>query len=192
MFGWLTHALATMCPLSDAADRSLSRSALPISAGLLAECLPLLGSVLYLPARRCVTASVPQGWLVGRGELAPLLQTRALVASTVIGADGPREWIDCLDARGRFCARLHLLPDTDYLAWDALLSHGCPLPDAPLRASQLICPAAHAELLHFRVRRVGTLSLLESLPAERLSLLGCRVARDAARAAALELMPAWA
>ncbi|MHA6204493.1 hypothetical protein ACXU4B_08730 [Dyella soli] len=132
----------------------------------------------------------PVGWLVARRELAPLLRTRQLVACSLIGRDGPREWIDCIDASGRPCARLHLLPDTDYLAWDALLVQGQALPPASLQHERLSWRAAGAELLSFRRRRLGALQLLEAEPLPRVSPLGRSIARDVARAAAVELEPA--
>ena len=137
MFGWLAHAFATARSSADTAAWTISRSSVRIDGAALAARLPLLGGVLYLPA--CAssrpTRALAPGWLVTRQDLAPLLQTEELRASSMIGADGPREWIDCLDASGAFCARLHLLPDTDYLAWDALLTGGTPLPAAPVSPS---------------------------------------------------------
>jgi len=192
MFGWLAHAFASLRPSCDAASWSISRCVVPIAGTELAERLPMLGSVLYLPAR-CVAQEpwpLPVGWLAARCELAPLLRSEALIVSSMIGADGPREWIDCVDGEGRFCARVHLLPDTDYLAWDALLAGGEPLPATPLCPDQMACRAASAELVCFRTRRLGQLDLLETLPLGHLSTLGRHIAREAARTAAVELEPA--
>ena len=190
MLGWLTHAFAAMCPLADAG--SITRCSVPMSGVELVSRLPLLGSVLYLPTPCPAQHGLPVscGWLVARRELAPLFDTRELVAASMIGVDGPREWIDCMDAQDRPCARLHLLPDTDYLAWDALLGEARPLPAARLRPEQLVCRAASATLLHFRHRRLGALRLLETEPLMRVSALGRGIASDVARAAAVELEPA--
>lgn len=192
MFGWLAHAFATVRSHADTAAWTISRSTVPMSGAELAARLPLLGGVLYLPA--CATArparELAPGWLVTRQELAPLLQTAELRASSMIGADGPREWIDCLDASGAFCARLHLLPDTDYLAWDALLAQGSPLPAAPVCPGEVACKAAIAELLCFRSRPLAALQVLDTLPLGQLSPLGRGIALDVARAAAVELAPA--
>ena len=137
MFGWLAHAFGTVRSCADTAAWTISRTSVRMSGPELASRLPLLGGVLYLPA--CAssrpTRDVAPGWLVTREDLAPLLQTEELRASSMIGADGPREWIDCFAASGAFCARLHLLPDTDYLAWDALLARGTSLPAAPVTVS---------------------------------------------------------
>ncbi len=190
MLGWFTHAFAAMCPAVDAG--SITRCSVPMAGAELASRLPLLGSVLYLPAPRPAPTDQPvsTGWLVARRELAPLFDTRELVAASMIGAEGPREWIDCMDAQGRPCARLHLLPDTDYLAWDALLAESRLLPVAPLRAERLVCRAASATLVHFRSRRVGALQLLETVPLAQVSALGRGIASEVARSAAVALEPA--
>lgn len=193
MFGWFAHAFASLRPSCDAASWSISRCKVPMAGSDLAERLPMLGGVLYLPAR-CETGEpwpLPAGWLAARCELAPLLRCEVLIVSSMIGADGPREWIDCVDGQGRFCARVHLLPDTDYLAWDALLAGGEPLPALPLCPDQLACRAASAELVCFRTRRLGQLDLLETLPLGHLSTLGRHIAREAARTAAVELESAY-
>ncbi|MFC4525410.1 hypothetical protein ISN76_04080 [Dyella halodurans] len=189
MLGWLTHAFAAMCPAADAG--SITRCSVSMLGVELAAHLPLLGSVLYLPAPRPAPQDLPvcTGWLVAQCELAPLFDTRELVAASMIGAEGPREWIDCMDAQGRPCARLHLLPDTDYLAWDALLAGSRLLPLAPLRPERLVCRAASATLAQFRHRRVGALQLLETMPLAKVSALGRGIAGEVARAAAVELEP---
>ncbi len=191
MFGWLAHAFTTVRSSTDTGAWTISRTSVPMSGTDLAAHLPLLGGVLYLPACPSSRASreLAPGWLVARADLAPLLQTEELRASSMIGADGPREWIDCLDAGGVFCARLHLLPDTDYLAWDALLACGTPLPAAPVCPGEVACKAAIAELLCFRTTRLASLRVLDTLPLGRLSSLGRGIARDVARAAAVDLAP---
>ena len=192
MFAWLAHAFATIQPNYEAAHWSISRCLVPMSGSALAERLPWLGSVLYLPAR-CTDAEpwpLPAGWLAARCELAPLLRTEGLIVSSMIGADGPREWVDCVDANGEFCARLHLLPDTDYLAWDALLSQGEPLPAAPLCPRHVACRAASAELVCFSTRSLGAMAVLDTLPLGHLSSLGRHIAREVARSSAVELEPA--
>lgn len=191
MFGWLAHAFASLRPSCDTASWSISRCAVPMAGIQLAERLPMLGGVLYLPARCEAQQSwpVPAGWLAARCELAPLLRSEVLIVSSMIGADGPREWIDCVDGQGHFRARVHLLPDTDYLAWDALLAGGQALPSTPLCPDPMTCRAASAELVCFRTRRLGQLDLLETLPIGHLSALGRHVAREAARTAAVQLEP---
>lgn len=191
MFGWLAHAFAPTRPTVATAAWHISRSSVRMAGAELATRLPLLGGVLYLPACHALraTCELPPGWLVTREALAPLLHTAELRASCMIGADGPREWIDCLDSLGAFCARLHLLPDTDYLAWDALLAAGTPLPAAPVCPGEVACKAAIAQWLCFRIRRVASLDVLDAFAPGRLSALGRGIARDVARAAAVQLAP---
>ncbi len=187
MFGWLTHVFAPARPACRHTG-SICRCLVRMPGEVLLAHLSLLGGVLYLPSRQALgepSWGAP-GWLVAGRELSPLLQTRQLMAFSMIGADGPREWIDCIDDLGRTCARLHLLPDTDYLAWDALLARATPLPPAPLKGD-LAWRAAGATLLHFRHRRLGALNMLDAVPLAQVSPLGHSIAADVARAASVEL-----
>ncbi|MGC1550309.1 MAG: hypothetical protein WA777_17455, partial [Rhodanobacter sp.] len=130
----------------------------------LARHLPLLGSVLYLP-EQAVTgtlAHLPRGLLVEHLEMSPLLQTCWLAAASVISSDGPHEWLECIDRYGRLRARLHLLPDTDYLAWDALLAAGTPIaaPVSLQRSNGF--RAESARVVFFRSRQLAGLTLLSA------------------------------
>jgi hypothetical protein len=185
MFGWLTHAFATVRSSANTTAWTISRCTVPMSGITLAAYLPLLGSVLYLPARMPTfdREPLPRGWLVASHELAPLLQVEELRVSSMIGANGPREWIDGMTADGHFCARLHLLPDTDYLAWDALLEHASPLPAAPICPSALSCPAGDASIVCFRTRQFAGFDVLDATPLRQVSMLGHDIAREAARSA---------
>lgn len=189
MFGWLAHALAAARATAPVSESSITRCSVAMHGDELAACLPLLGSVLCLPAQRAIgdECATSAGWLVARRELAPLLHTRELLVSSMIGADGPREWIDARDANGAPCARLYLLPDTDYLAWDALLARARHLPAAPLSAQRLGYQVTQAELVYFHVRRLGALHLLDSTRAGAVSRLGRGIAHDVARAASVAL-----
>lgn len=185
MFGWLTHAFATVRSSTDTTAWTISRCMVSMSGARLAAHLPLLGSVLYLPARMTAfdRECASRGWLLARSELAPLLRVEELRVSSMIGASGPREWIDGIDAGGHFCVRLHLLPDTDYLAWDALLEHASPLPAAPLCPGALSCSAGSANIVCFRTRRFAGFDVLDATPLRQVSLLGHDIAREAARSA---------
>jgi hypothetical protein len=185
MFGWLAHTLAAVCPHMHAA--ACPPRWLRIDPAVLAARLPLLGVVLYLPMRGETSPDHPaRGWLADGADLAPLLHTRWLLASCVIGADGPREWLECVDADGRLRARLHLLPDTDYLAWDVLLSAATPAGAPAFRRVQRPFRAAGARLLHFTQRRLGNLDVLGGRDATRLSLLGQGIAREVMKAESLD------
>lgn len=185
MFGWLAHTLAAVCPHFHAS--ACQPRWLHVESSALAARLPLLGTVLYLPMRADGSPDHPaRGWLAESEDLAPLLHVEWLLASCAIGADGPREWIECVDTAGCVRARLHLLPDTDYLAWDVLLSAAYPMAHPPLRRVQRPFRAAGARLLHFTQRRLGNLDVLGGKDAARLSILGQDIAREVMRAEALE------
>lgn len=186
MFASLVHRLTHSCGQdhSPAADRRH----LPISPSHLLAQLPALGDVLYVPMRPQGSAAreLPHGVLVEVMQLAPLLQTCVLSASSAITADGPREWIDCLDREGRSCARLHLLPDTDYLAWDRLLA-GAQV--APVHMSLRLREPhpAFAQVVRFHTRLLAGLSVSGVVASDRISSLGRQLAMAIASADAAPL-----
>lgn len=185
MFGWLAHTLATVCPHFHAS--ACQPRWLRVEPAALAARLPLLGTVLYLPMRTDGSPDHPaRGWLAESEDLAPLLHVQWLLASCTIGADGPREWLEGVDAAGRLRARLHLLPDTDYLAWDVLLSAAVSVASPPLRRVHRPSRAAGARLLHFTRRRLGSMDILGGNDAACLSVLGRDIARGVMRAEAVE------
>ena len=189
MFSPLLYPLQGRC--LHAAGAVISRRCLRLAPAQFVGGLPALGSVLYVPMRPCMSSiwEMPTGLLVETMQLAPLLQIRWLVAASSITSEGPREWIECVNRDGHQCARLHLLPDTDYLAWDALLASGEPAtapspprwPRDPRRAS--------AQVLHFHVRRLAGLHVLGSEGAPRISMLGRHLAVQIAHAEAVSLQP---
>ncbi|WP_426688883.1 hypothetical protein [Rhodanobacter ginsengiterrae] len=174
-------------PRSKAASTVNRRSLQTAPARLIAG-LPELGSVLYVPMRPdgSVLRELPRGVLVEVMQLAPLLQTRTLVAASAITSDGPREWIDCLDHEGRSHARLHLLPDTDYLAWDRLLE---PALAQAGRLPRWLRPArpACAKVLRFHTRRLGGLTVLGAETRMPISSLGRQLAGQIACTEAVPL-----
>jgi hypothetical protein len=186
MFGWLASHAASFC--RQAGLQPASRRWMHTSPWRLARQLPQLGSVLYLPGRITATADeLPPGLLAERLELTPLLQTCRLAAVSVIGSDGPHEWLECFDRHDGLRARLHLLPDTDYLGWDALLAStapssapGPPWPRGGFRAE-------NAGVLRFRLRPLAGLHLLEADAPVAVSTLGRDIAGGIARAEAVEL-----
>lgn len=93
----------------------------------LVEWLPRLGTVLWL-YREPTDSVFPRARLTSHGVL--LLEHHALVAlanctgihaRSSVTTRGPREWLD-IDVGNATVARLHLLPDTDCLAWDGMLA----------------------------------------------------------------------
>ena len=182
MFGWLAARSSLLCRR---APRMLaSRRFRCITPHTLISALPGLGSVLYLhatPAGVTPNVSTP-GLLVAQPAFAPLLDVRWLVAVSVVTDDGPREWCECIDRMGRARARWHLLPDTDYLAWDALTASCLPDSDTsspvetqPLRPDQ-------ASVVSFRLRSIAGMLMLEQEPRAALSPLGDRIAARIAHA----------
>ena len=148
--------------------------------------LPALGCVLYLPGE-CADTRSPPGWLLGSADLQPLLRTHWLAEVGEVTTEGPREWIECVDVHGVTRARLHLLPDTDYLAWDRLLAAGEGVePPVGWRVSRHFQPAS-ARLCCFDGRALAGLWVFDVRLAPVASVVGQRVAGQVARAEALPL-----
>ena len=178
MFGWLAPA-SLICRRAPRAV--VSRRSGRITPHALIDGLSALGSVLYLHAAPHDTPpdSLPDGLLVVHHAGLPLLDAHWLTAISVVTADGPREWCECVDRFGHVRARWHLLPDTDYLAWDAMTScceaDGDPIAILPLQAR-------HAAAVKFRLRECAGLQMLELRASTMLSPLGghiaARIARD--------------
>ncbi|OOG66150.1 hypothetical protein B0E46_01255 [Rhodanobacter sp. B04] len=154
--------------------------------------LPLLGCVLYVPGRPTALAaeSCVGGVLLAHRELAPLLLIRSLVAASAITGDGPREWLECLDDEGQLHARLHLLPDTDYLAWDALLQLAdMEAPTRLLHGYRSFQPG-EARLVSFSHRQLAGLNVLEAAQPQAISNLGRQLAKRITQAEAIVLQGA--
>jgi hypothetical protein len=90
--------------------------------------LPRLGTPLWLhrvkPEQRFPRARLlPHGvLLLDHPALAAFADCTQVSAHVLVGAHGPREWLEFRDTRDLCSARLYLLPDTDYLAWDGMLA----------------------------------------------------------------------
>lgn len=187
MFGWLTTPSSPRCrhtPLT-----VLSRRVRHISPHVLMHKMPGLGSVLYLhnTTAQVITEALPPGLLVTDRALAPLLDVRWLMATSAVTEDGPREWLECMDRFGRSRARLHLLPDTDYLAWEALMAmHESPLQPPVSPGTPLLRPDS-ASIVNFCLRKLAALVVLEGNAATELSPLGHHVASHIAHAESVSL-----
>lgn len=114
-------------------DRAREWPSAPAAAAVdwfhLADRLSRLGTLLWLHRNGSSDGAFPRARLLPRGVL--LLDHPALNAFSIcigveahnaVGAQGPREWLEFLDAQSTCVARLYLLPDSDYLAWDAMLN----------------------------------------------------------------------
>lgn len=187
MFGWLTTPSTPRC--RHAPRTVLSRRVRHISPHLLLRKLPSLGSVLYLhnSSAQVITDTLPPGLLVTERALAPLLDVRWLLATSAVTEDGPREWLECMDHSGRPRARLHLLPDTDYLAWEAFMAtHESPLQPPTSPGTPLLRPDS-AQVVNFRLREFAGLTVLDGRPSIALSPLGSHVAARIAHAESVSL-----
>lgn len=179
MFGWLSARSASHCRRAPPAVES--RRTRRITPQALVSRLPSLGSVLYVHAHspNPMLDALPQGLLITQRAFAPLLDAHWLVAISMVTDDGPREWCECVDSFGRTGARWHLLPDTDYLAWDALTASCMAMPTPndtqPLRADG-------ASVVHFCLREFTGMLILDQNASTMLSPLGDGIAARIARA----------
>lgn len=152
---------------------------LPMPPRSLARWLPQLGGVLCL-SPHADDAQEPQadGLLVEQAGLATLHRSRWLRVASAVTAEGPREWADAMDDRGRVCARIYLLPGTDYCAWDALPR--IPGRQGIVAARVAAFRASSARLLRFRHRRLAGLDVLGAEPCA-MGRLDLRVAAEIVR-----------
>jgi hypothetical protein len=142
------------------------------------DAMPQLGTVLWMH-RREPDRTFPRARLLPEGVL--LLEHPALMALadcvSVIGATavtslGPHEWLEFRDAQAATIAKLYLLPDADYLAWDSMLS-GC----RTTRASPVSRGSwhAHSAFMCSAFARVGTPWQAQIVRLPMLRLIGLRV-----------------
>lgn len=178
MFGWLTRFPWW------SRTQGVSQRWLAFAPGQLAAQLPALGSVLFQWTREaeCEAMSSTRGWLVQQPQLRALVGVTHIQCVSMIGARGPREWFDCVAADGQVRARIFLLPDTDYLAWDALVASGTPVHEPPCRRSAYGYRRATARPVQFLCRALPGLTLLQARVVETLSVLGRDVAEECAGA----------
>lgn len=127
-------------------------------------------------------------------ELPAFQACAQLDAHVSMTAVGPREWLCLCDAHGHSQAKLFLLPDSDYLAWDQMLA-ACGL--TPARAAgerrRSACDALlrsllargtqawRARVVHFQLRRLPWRWELRAQAPLRVSLLGHELATHIAR-----------
>jgi len=175
MYGWLDTSLcAARAWFAGPSERCLG-----VTPSAFVHWLPLLGSVLYVPLRTEADASArwPDGLLSESPLLTPMLRTRFLRVLGMVSADGPREWIECLDARGEILAQLHLLPDTDYLAWDNLPSDSAVIISLPRHGRAHLFHGAATHLIRFRCQPLANIVCLGEASPPRISPLGRVIAQ---------------
>ena len=175
MYGWLDTSLcAARAWFAGPSERCLG-----VTPSAFVHWLPLLGSVLYVPLRTEADASArwPDGLLSESPLLTPMLRTRFLRVLGMVSADGPREWIECLDARGEILAQLHLLPDTDYLAWDNLPSDSAVITSLPRLGRARLFHGAATHVIRFRCQPLANIVCLGEASPPRISPLGRVIAQ---------------
>lgn len=172
----------------------------PFELARLIDALPSLGAVLWLdrPVRRTAPSRATIGahgvLLLDHPALSALGVGGPVTVHTAVTTHGPREWLCFRDDDGEPQAKLFLLPDTDYLAWDELIarSHVPSLPEPANRwqahVAFLRCALVsvgrgwRARLLVFDLKRMPWLRTLSARPPLRISLLGLEIARAITRA----------
>lgn len=140
--------------------------------------LASLGPVL------CLWTDGPDGALAGAPDLHALAHPATLCHACAVTPDGPRESLSVCDDTGIARVRLHLLPDTDYLAWDALLVGAHALPgrnDVPAGRVD------RARRLRFVTQRLGPCNLLCVRAADSAGALSWRAAQQLADAEGVRL-----
>jgi hypothetical protein len=185
--------------------RATQESKARFDLATLASWLPRLGAVLWMeratnPSTAARAVAHPRGvLLLDHPALSPLVRCVAATSHTQVTSHGPREWL-CLRANdGASLAKLFLLPDTDYLAWDEMTAalNLAPAIEAPVRwhahaaflrtAFARLGAVWRARLMTFEQRRLPWLQTLDARPPLRISLLGIELARAIALSENAEL-----
>lgn len=172
----------------------------------LVDAMPRLGAVLWLerrgrrPMPRLAASGAHGVLLVEHPALAALTRSACVTAHCAVTPNGPREWLCFRDAAGATRAKLYLLPDTDYLAWDEMTaaSHIAPAtkPAQPWQAHGAFLRGAlarigsgwRARVLTFELKRMPWLRTLAARPPLRISLFGFEIARSIASDEGAELV----
>ncbi|HET6431732.1 hypothetical protein [Dyella sp.] len=144
----------------------------------LARDLATLGPVLCLWSEPPQTASLASHrLLVAAPELQVLARPGFLCHACAVTADGPREWLTACDDAGVPRLQLHLLPDTDYLAWDGLVATA---PELPSLGPPPSLRGSRARRLRFTLQPLGPCALLSVRNAGPAGALSWQTARSLA------------
>lgn len=158
----------------------------------LAEALTSLGPVLHVDTRAAgepvhLPEDAPRP---ARSELVGLACAARVVAGVRLDSDGPGEGLYFLDERDTPLASLWLLPDSDFLTWEALVSHlpAMQLPEQAWQCSQCHASRGRARVRYFECIRVMRGAWLDAAIPARLSSIGQERARQLARAVGASLL----
>lgn len=158
----------------------------------LTAALALLGPVLHVDAHAPgAPAHLPDGapW-PARSELVGLVCATHVAASVRLDSDGPGEALHFLDGHGGPLASLWLLPDSDFLVWEALIAHlpTMPMPQSGWQCGQCATLRGRARVCCFQSIRVTRGTWLDAVAPTRLSGIGQMRARRLAQAAGASLL----
>ncbi len=125
-----------------------------------------------------------------RSELIGLVCATHVAASVRLDSDGAGEALHFLDGHGAPLASLWLLPDSDFLVWEALIAHlpTMPMPQSGWQCGQCAALRARARVCCFQSIRVTRGTWLDAVAPTRLSGIGQMRARRLAQAAGASLL----
>lgn len=132
----------------------------------------------------CLWADRPGGAPDAAPDLPTLARPSWLCHACAVTRDGPRESLTVCDEAGIARVRLHLLPDTDYLAWDALVAAARGEPAASGVPSGRV---DRARRLRFVTQRLGPCELLCVRTPGTAGALSWRTAQQLAQAEGVRL-----
>lgn len=133
----------------------------------------------------CLWADSPRGAAAGAPDLHALAHPARLCHACAVTPEGPRESLSFCDEAGIARVHLHLLPDTDYLAWDALVAAARTLPASDGAPAGRV---DRARRLRFQTHRLGPCELLCVRTADTAGALSWRTARQLAQAQGVRLI----
>lgn len=192
-------------PAKDSPATQTRCRSVPLDLAAATPWLSKLGAALWIErdARRRTSSRAMLGpgglVLLDHLTLNALAGSAAVAAHTELTSHGPREWLSFRDAANHTVAKLYLLPDTDYLAWDEMLAAmhlearveepapACPHVALLRNALARIAAPARARVILFEHRRLPWLQTLHARAPLRLSLLGIELARAIASSEGADL-----
>ncbi|MEO8010398.1 MAG: hypothetical protein ABI650_02010 [Dokdonella sp.] len=148
---------ASLIVFASMASAACPQGRVPIAHDELANALPCLGTVLWLERSDCATSA---RWRADARQGAPaydhpacalLARCQMASAHSTVTSQGPREWLCFFGGDGEPLAKIFLLPDSDYLAWDHM-AYALQLAPSVVADCE---PPTHATLLNRALARFG-------------------------------------